>query len=196
MLYQAFSFLWQTLFGFFILNLLMRFYFQVARVSFRHPLGEFVLAITNWAVLPTRRLIPSVGGYDSASLLLAWISSVLMYGGLWLFTPFAAGLSSLAGIFLLLLQGLLGLMQTTVYLIMGAVLVQAILSWVAPYNPLGPLLDTLTKPLLKPLRNIIPPIGNVDLSPFVLLILLQLVQMVLLTYFERRLFSQFMMTAF
>mgnify|MGYP001263466343 CR=1 FL=1 len=76
---QIGQFLIESLFGFFVYLLLLRFYMQWLRAPFRNPIGEFVAALTNWMVLPARRLIPSLFGLDFASLALAWLAEVLMW---------------------------------------------------------------------------------------------------------------------
>ena len=71
------------------------------------------------------------------------------------------------------LGALLDLLRFTLYILIFALIVQAVLSWVNPYSPVGPLFDALTQPFLRPIRRFVPPLGNVDLSPLVLIVLLQ-----------------------
>jgi len=78
MLNQILRFLLDTVFGFFVFVLLVRFYLQLMRAPFRNPLGQFVTALTNWLVLPARRLIPGMFGLDLASFLLAWLIEALL----------------------------------------------------------------------------------------------------------------------
>ena len=68
---------------------------------------------------------------------------------------------------------LIDLLRFTLYILVFALIVQAVLSWVNPYSPVGPLFDALTRPFLRPIRRFVPPLGNVDLSPLVLIVLLQ-----------------------
>ena len=173
MLQQIASFLVGVVASFLIYALLARFLFQWLRAPFRNVLGEFIIAVTNWMVVPARRVIPSLGGLDLASLLLAWLLQAatlcLLYviGG--------RDLSSAPGIAAAILAGLalLDLVRYTVYFLVFALIVQAVLSWVSPYSPVGPLVDTLTRPFLRPIRRFVPPLGNVDLSPLVLIVVLQ-----------------------
>jgi YggT family protein len=72
------------------------------------------------------------------------------------------------------LLALLEVAKISLYLVMGAVLVSAVFSWVHPYAPLAEVFNTMTRPLLKPFRRIIPPVGGVDLSPLALLLVLQI----------------------
>lgn len=151
--------------------LFARFLLQWLRVPLRNPLGEFIMALTDKLVLPTRRHVPAMAGLDSASLLLAWGVETLYLALLFTLQHFplsALGLLALAGV------KLLGM---AVQILMGALIAQAILSWVNPHSPLAPVLTALTRPFLAPLQRVIPPVGNVDLSTLVLLVALQIVLM-------------------
>ena len=174
MLYQILRFLLDTVFGFFVFVLLVRFYMQLMRAPFRNPLGQFVTALTNWLVLPARRLIPGMFGLDLASFLLAWMVEALLLFLLYLMKGGSAGPASgiVLGVFFSL--ALLELARFSLYLLIGVVLIQAVISWVSPYAPLAPLFNALTAPFLRPFRRMIPPVGNVDLSPLFALLAAQL----------------------
>ncbi|MCX7140295.1 MAG: YggT family protein [Proteobacteria bacterium] len=174
MLNQILRFLLDTVFGFFVFVLLARFYLQLLRAPFRNPLGQFVTALTNWLVLPARRFIPGMFGLDMASFLLAWLlEALLLFLLYFLRGGSVVGTSGLAvGIFFSL--GLLELARFSLYLLIGVILIQAVISWINPYAPLAPLFNTLTGPFLRPFRRLIPPIGNVDLSPLFALVAAQL----------------------
>jgi YggT family protein len=159
--------------SFFVFMLLARFHFQWLRVPFRNPVGEFVLATTNWMVVPARRIIPGLAGLDLASLLLAWI--VQMFG-LWLQ---AAIVGAEPGFSMIAAVALVDLLRYSLYILVFAVIVQAVLSWVNPYTPLAPALDTITRPFLRPLRRYVPPVGNVDLTPLILIVILYVALIVL-----------------
>jgi YggT family protein len=173
MLTQIASFLIGVVASFFVYALLARFLFQWLRVPFRNVLGEFIIAVTNWMVAPARRVIPPFGGLDLASLLLALLVqaaslSVLLAIGGWDFSSspgIAAGI--LAGL------ALIDLVQYALYILIFALLVQAVLSWVNPHSPVAPVFDALTRTFLRPIRRLVPPLGGVDLSPLVLIVLLQ-----------------------
>lgn len=158
--------------GFFVVMLLLRFYFQWLRVSFRNQLGEFVIATTNWAVVPARRVVPSILGLDVASLLCAWLLQALVLALLYAIggRDLGAAPGALAGT--LLAIALVDLLQTTVKMLIFVVILQAVLSWVNPHNPLQYALDSVTRPLLRPIRRFLPPVANVDLTPLVLLLVL------------------------
>ncbi len=173
MLQQIASFLVDVVVGFFVYLLLARFLFQWLRVPFRNVLGEFIIAGTNWMVVPARRVIPSLAGLDLASLLLAWLLQALMLYVLYLIA--GIDFSSAPGIGGGVVAGLalIDLVRFTLYIFVFALVMQAVLSWVNPYSPVGPLFDALTRPFLRPIRRFVPPLGNVDLSPLVLIVLLQ-----------------------
>lgn len=175
MLTQIGQFLIETLFGFFVYLLLLRFYMQWLRAPFRNPIGEFVATLTNWMVLPARRVIPGLFGLDLATLVLAWLAEVLM----WLCMMWLRGLpASASGALLggLAALGAIELLRLSINLLIGIVLVQVILSWVNPNTPFAGVFDALTRPFYRVFRRFIPPIGNIDLSPLFVLIIAQVLQ--------------------
>ncbi|WP_232522559.1 YggT family protein [Chitinibacter sp. GC72] len=184
MLTSVLDFLIRNLLEFLILLLLARFYLQAAKVSFRHPLGQFVLALTNWLVLPVRKLIPSIKGYDSTSLALAWITALVMHSVLLAITPWPFDFYSGSSVLALVLSATLELVKMSFYLLFAAVIAQVLMSWLAPYNPLMPMLTGLTAPFLRPIQKIIPPIGGIDISPLLLLLFIQLVLSVVIAQLE------------
>ena len=183
MLNNAIIFLIQTLCEFFAGMLLLRFCMQFSRVAARNPLSVFVQALTNFAVLPARRVIPGLWGLDLATLVLAWL--VLVVETLLILLIKGAALDSASAIATIFLMALVLLMRLAIYLAIGAIFLQVILSWVNPASPMAPVVAALTRPLLRPIQRIVPPIGMVDLSPLVALLLLQLMLMVPLAYLER-----------
>lgn len=170
---QILLFILDTVCGFLTLALLVRFAMQWARTPFRNPLGQFIVAVTDWMVRPVRRLVPGLFGLDLTSLLLAWLWQVAYQG-------IALGLSGLlsavspAPTLVVAMLAALDVAKIGLYLMMGAVLISAVFSWVNPHAPLAGVFDTLTRPLLRPFRRVIPPIGGVDLSPLALLLVLQI----------------------
>ena len=173
MLAQIFLFILDSVCGFLTLALLVRFAMQWARAPFRNPLGQFIVAVTDWMVRPVRRLIPGLFGLDMASLLLAWFWQVVYQGTALGFSGVLSAVSP-APTFVVALLALLEVAKTGLYLVIGAVIVSAVFSWVNPYAPMAEVFNTLTRPLLRPFRRIIPPVGGVDLSPLALLLVLQI----------------------
>lgn len=166
MFVQIATLLIDTAVAFLVFVLLARFHFQWLRVPFRNPMGEFVLAVTNWAVLPARRVIPGLAGLDLATLILAWACQAL---GLW---AQAAIVGAEPSALALVAVAAVDLLRYSVYILVFAVFVQVAISWINPDAPLGPLFDMVTRPFLRPLRRYVPPAGRVDLSPLVLLLVL------------------------
>ena len=123
--------------------------------------------------MPVRRVIPGLRGYDIPTLLLAWL---LQVASLWAQIAIVGGEPRLAPI---LAVAFVDLVRYSIYLLVFAVLVQAILSWVRTYSPFSPVLEAVTRPFLRPFRRLIPTLGGFDLSPLVLLIVLQVVLIVL-----------------
>lgn len=173
MLAQIVFFLLDTVCGFLSFALLTRFVMQWARAPFRNPLGQFVVAVTDWMVRPVRRVIPGLFGLDVASLLLAW-------GWQAIYLALTLGLSGVfvavspTPTFAVALLAVLETLKILVYVGMGAVLISAIISWVNPHAPLADVVDTVSRPLLRPFRRVIPPVGGMDLSPLALLVVLQI----------------------
>lgn len=158
--------------GFFVLMFLLRFYFQWLRVPFRNQVGEFVVATTNWMVKPARRVVPALLGLDLASLLCAWLLQAALLALLLAIS--GRDLSSAPGIAagMLFALALVDLLQLSVKILLFVVILQAALSWVNPDNPMQYVLDAITRPLLRPIRRLVPPVANVDLSPLVLILAL------------------------
>ncbi len=181
MLNDALRFLLDVLVQPFAAILLLRFHMQWLRAPMRNPLGELVMALTNFIVLRTRRLIPTLMGLDSATLLLAFVVEVLYLYALLGLALFPDGSFPIAGVLLL---ALIKLLKISIFLLMAALIVQAILSWLNPHSSIMPLLTTVTWRFVRPLQRRIPPVGNVDLSSFALIIICQLILIVPITALE------------
>lgn len=159
--------------GFFVFLLLVRFYMQWLRVSFRNQLGRFVVTVTDWLVRPARRIIPGLFGLDMPSL----AGALVLHSGyltlaFWL-KHFSFGAHAGIAVPVILAIAVIELLRFSVYILIGVVLFSAILSWVNPHAPLAPLFNSLSRPFLRPFQRLIPPIAHVDLSPLVLLLVLQ-----------------------
>ena len=179
MIAQAGLFLLETLTGFLTFALLLRFYMQACRVSFSNQIGTFVVELTNWLVKPLRRALPGLYGLDLASLVPAYLLQVLLVLAVFLLRGGSEAWSPLTWLPLLFWQGLLATLRLAIYLLIGPLLLQAVLSWINPYSPLAAPAQQLTRPILDPIRRLIPLIGGIDLSPLVAILLLQVVLMFL-----------------
>jgi len=181
---KALIFLANTVFGLFTIALLLRFYMQWARAAYRNPLSEFLGALTDFMVHPARRVIPGLWGLDLATLVLAWLIQVLELFVILQIKDYslasAAG-SAYAGLALL---AMVTIVKLGLYIVIAVVVFQAVLSWINPYTPLAPLLNNMTRPFLRIFQKLIPPIGNVDLSPLVVIVICQLLLMLPVAYLE------------
>lgn len=173
---NAASFLVETFLGLYVLAVLLRLLFQLTRADFYNPFSQVLVKITNPPLLPLRRVIPGLGGVDLASVVLLIALQMLK-----LYIVLALGGSAAAAPLGVLVISLAQLIQLTVYVFFFAILIRAIMSWVNPYsgNPFMDLISSLTEPLLRPARQIIPSLGGLDLSPLLVLILLQLALMLI-----------------
>jgi YggT family protein len=184
MLFEILRLLLQTFFGLFVLILLARFWMQVFRTSFRNPVGGMVLALSDWMVLPARRVVPALAGLDLASFLCAWVVKIVeLYLVLWLKESLLPGNTIGSGLELGVLTivalSLVELARSSVYLLFGVVLLQVLISWINPYSSIGPTLAPVVRPFYRPFRRLMPAVRGFDLSPVFLLVSLQIVLIVL-----------------
>ncbi len=185
MLVDAVQFLLRTAFDLIACALFLRFWMQWVRVPFHNPFAQFVLRVTDFAVRPLRRVIPGFFGLDWASLIPFYLAELLsVLGSQWLQGyPFAVAGAAVLPAFLLL--ALAVALRLALYLLIGFVLLQAVLSWVNPFSPHAPLVYALARPVLKPFQKLVPPIGGVDLTPMVALIVVQLLLIAPVSALER-----------
>ena len=167
---NASSYLTESLLGLALYVVLLRFWMQWVRAGFRNPIGQFLITVTNPVVIPLRRILPSIGSIDTATVLLAFaIAAIktLILSAIFGHTP--AWLSVLA-------YSLGELIRASVYIFMAAIFIQIIASWVNPYSdhPVVEIARAIGEPLMAPARRIIPPIGGLDLSPILVFLFLQL----------------------
>ena len=170
------EFLISTLFSLYIMAVMLRFLLGLVRADFYNPVSQFLVRITNPLLIPLRKVVPSIGKFDSASMLLmivlqlAAITLILLLRG--------EGISSA----ILVIITLATLISLLIDVFMFAIIVEVIISWMNPgsYNPVSSLLHSLTSPLLRPIRHLIPPISGIDLSPLFAIIGLQVLRMLLL----------------
>jgi YggT family protein len=187
MLDQAAKLILDVAFGIVVYSLLIRFLMQLMRAPFRNPVGQATMALTDWIVKPLRKLLPGFRGVDWATLVAAFVLQVAWLLALYALLGRGFALSG-AGIAFVLAAAALELVKTAIWILILVVIVQAVLSWVAPDGPLAGLLNALTFPFLRPLRRFIPPLGGaLDLTPLILIVLLQLVLILPVAWLERML---------
>lgn len=154
--------------------LLLRFWMQAIRVRPPNQVSQFIFQLTDWLVLPLRRSLPGLGGYDWSSLVGAILIALLA-------TAVEVMLVAGFDLSLLIVLTLMRVGQWILYGFMGMILISAVFSWVNPQAPLAPFIASLSEPLLRPFRRVIPLIGNIDLSALAALLLLQIVLRLLQT---------------
>jgi YggT family protein len=175
MIDQALKLVIDVAFTLIVYSLVARFLMQLMRAPFRNPLGQAVIALTDWVVKPLRRVLPGFRGVDWASLVAAFVFQVAWLLALYAIASRGFSLSGL-GVVYLLATAALELVKAMLWLLVIVVIVQAVLSWVAPDGPLAGLLNAMTFPFLRPLRRMIPPVGGtLDLTPLILVVILQLI---------------------
>jgi len=173
-------FLVDTLFSLYIILLMVRFLLATSRADFYNPVSQFIVQVTNPVLVPLRRIIPPIGKIDTAAL------------------AFMLGLKLVQLMLVLLLKGqsvsllplipfaILKLLELLIYVYIFALIVQAVISWINPgaqyQNPLVGVLNSITNPILKPIRQIVPNIGMVDISPLVAILLLNVVLILLRSF--------------
>jgi YggT family protein len=180
---QAVAFVLETIFDLFILAVLVRFWMQALRAPTRNPIAQFTIALTDFAVRPLRRVVPGIFKLDLSSLIVAWFAEfVLQVLLLFVFDyPVADNPGVLSAVLFL---SLIKLVRLSIYVFMGAIILQAVLSWFASYHPVAPFFDALSRPFLRPIQRAIPTIGGVDISPVLVLIAFQLILMLPVTWLE------------
>jgi YggT family protein len=159
----------------------LRAYAHRVHLNPRNPISQFLTSLTDWLIQPLRKLIAPTRTMDWASLVAALLIALIVS---MLFALLVGG-PRIPNPAEIILRSVIWLARSVIYLAMGLVILQAILSWVNPYAPLAPAVQQLTQPILAPFRKIVPLIGGVDLSPLFLVILLQ----VLLIVFDPGLIS-------
>jgi YggT family protein len=145
------------------------------RADFYNPLSQFIVKVTNPVVVPARRIIPSVGTIDAATLVVLVVLQCLVT---WLLL---AMLGAAVGLDTYIYYVVLRLVHLTLWLYTISILLYVVLSWVAQaaYSPIAMLLGQVVGPILRPVRRILPPISGIDLSPLVVLLLLQALRIAL-----------------
>lgn len=172
---NAANFLVSILFETYILIILLRVWLQLARADFYNPMSQFIVKATQPVVRPLRRVIPSIGGLDLASVVFAYAVACVM-----IYTLFGLQTGEVAPIQDVLLFAAIKLLKQCFSLVFYVLILRAILSWVSQGNsPVENVLSQLSEPILSPIRRIIPAIGGLDLSMLVAILGLQFLQILI-----------------
>lgn len=152
----------------YLLVLLLRFWMPWLRADFRNPLAQGILRFTSPLVIPVRRIVPSFGRLDTATVVVAFVIQYLTVLLLLLIMGQTAGIAAIA------LTALVKLIVLSINLFVYAIFIRIILSWISQggYNPATAIITTLTEPVLRPFRRLIPAMGGFDISPIFAIILL------------------------
>lgn len=170
-------FLISTIFGLYILALMLRFILQIVRADFYNPVSRFIVKVTNPPLQPLRRLIPGVAGIDMASVVFMLVLQMLEFYIITLLRHFPS-----PDILGLTLYALTDLVSLSFYIFLFSIFILALLSWINPgqYNPVSNLLQQISEPVLRPARRMLPAMSGLDLSPMIAMVGLWLIKLLLL----------------
>lgn len=191
MIQSATQFLLSTLLGLLTLMFLMRFIMQACKISFYNPIGQIVIALTDFAVKPARRFIPSWKKNDLSTLLLAFITQLLLHLAILGLSGFPFAVANVPILPMLLGLSLLGVVGAFLDIFFYALILHVILSWVNPHSPIAPVLHHLTRPILRPIQQFVPLLGGIDFSPMITIILLQMLNVSVIDTLARNIASAF-----
>jgi len=171
---QSIGFILGILFNLYATVVAVRFVMQVVRADYYNPLAQAVVKLTDPLLIPLRRVIPSVKRYDTASLVLVFVVlllKMLVFKFLSLGAVPAIGASALVSqlpFVKIVLLAVLDVIHQFFNVLIYALIIQAILSWIpnSGGNPVHSLVSSIGEPVLRPMRNIIPPLGGIDLTVF------------------------------
>jgi YggT family protein len=181
---QALLFLLNTLLGLLTIAVLLRFYLQLTGAPYYNPVSQAVVTATNFLVRPMRRVIPSWRSLDLSTLVLAFVAQlILRLAQLWA-NDYPLGLANLNVYIAIFGLVLVALLKLSIYIFVYAVVIQAIMSWVNPYTGAADALNSLTAPLLNPLRRMMGYTGGLDFSPLVVFVIAQLILMLVIVPLE------------
>ncbi|MFC5428365.1 MAG: YggT family protein [Paraburkholderia sp.] len=168
-------FLLNTIFTLFGAALLLRAWLQFVRVPAYNPVTHAVQQVTNWIVLPLRRVIPGLRGIDWASIVAALVAAIVYV----LLMFWLGGIDLVSQLPMLVIVAVLTVVKWALNLLFWLTILMALLSWLNPRSPAMPVLFELTAPFLNPLRRILPQMGGLDLSPILLFVIVQVLLMVI-----------------
>jgi YggT family protein len=182
---QAVALVLTALFDLVIMAALVRFWMQALRAPARNPIAQFCMALTDFAVRPLRRVLPGMFRLDLASLVVAWAFELVLQMLLTLLGG-ASPFESPGVMPILVFLAFVVLIRLSIYVFMGAIIIQAVLTWVSAHHPVAPFFDALTRPFLRPVQRVIPPIGGVDISPLFVFLFFQLLLMLPISWLEQQ----------
>lgn len=164
----------QTLGQLYLLIVVLRFVLQLVRADFYNPLCQFTVKVTQPLLAPMRRMIPSVAGIDLAGLVLAVLLQLILIGSILAI----AGFPVVQLLPQILAWSLIAIGSLFLKIFFFALIISVILSWIAPgsHNPGAQLTQQITEPMLAPIRNLLPSLGGLDISPIFAFIAINLLE--------------------
>lgn len=164
-----------TLVGLYLLLVVLRFLLQLVRADFYNPVSQFIVKATNPPLLPLRKVIPGFGGMDVASIALALIIQAI---AITLILLLRGAVPDPVQVMVWSVVSLIGLVLNVYF---WGLLITVIASWVAPnsYNPALILISQILEPAMKPIRKMMPDLGGLDISPMIMLLLIQVLEILL-----------------
>jgi YggT family protein len=174
---NALFFLVSTLFEVYMWVVMLRILLQLVRADFYNPISQLIWQVTQPIVRPAQKVLPKVRQWDLAAIALLVVVALVYVHVIAAITGYGAHYSGIAS----LVPAFWKIVTMTLNLYTFALVIQAILSWVGPgvNNPAGSILWSINEPLLRPVRRVIPPFSGLDLSPLVVIVLLQTVNLLL-----------------
>ena len=184
MLISALIFLLDSIATAFVAVLLLRFHLQITRASYNNPLSQFSMTLTDFAVKPLRRFIPGLWGLDLATLMVAWLVEFLLISLVVVLSGRAAefGLALTGGV---ALAALMELIKIALWMVILLQFMLFVISLVNPYSPYMSLLNAMNRPFARPVQKVVPPIGNIDLSPMVIVLVCSVLLQFILPWLAR-----------
>ena len=172
---NALFYLVSTLFEVYIWIVMLRMILQVVRADFYNPISQLVWQVTQPVVRPLQKVFPKFRQYDSAAAVVLFVVTLVYIFVASALLGYREQVNALLAVWFTLLKLVVMLLNLYTF----ALVIQAILSWVGPgvNNPAGSILWSINEPLLRPVRRVIPPFSGLDLSPLVVIVVLQFVKL-------------------
>lgn len=172
---EIFTLVLDTVSSLYLMIILLRFIFQVSRADFYNPISQFVVKATNPLLIPIRRIVPSIGGIDTSSIVLAIIFQTLVISLKLLVLS-----GSLANPLFLLAVSVVMILDVVLKIYFWSLIIMIVASWIAPGSghPALVLINQIVEPIMQPFRKVLPPMGGLDLSPILAFIVIQVLEVV------------------
>ncbi|MBK1874043.1 YggT family protein [Marinobacter sp. 1-3A] len=163
---------------FYMTIILLRFLLQLARADFYNPISQFAVKATNPLLRPMRRIIPGWGGIDGAALVLAVLIQAVVF--FLILVALNGGIPSINPL-ILLVWGVIAVLELIVKIYFWSVIAVVVVSWIAPgsSHPAIQLVAQITEPVMRPVRNLMPSMGGLDLSPIIVFLILNVITVVI-----------------